>query len=77
MTPPSEHTNRRSSPHQAWGRPWPILVLLFGLTALTLALTACGGSSNTGSPDATGSTETNEWDETVTFSVGWLDTQLI
>ena len=52
MTPPSELTNRRSWPQQARGRPWPILVLLFGLTALTLALNACGGSSSAGTPAA-------------------------
>ena len=53
MTSQSEHTNRQRSPQQAQGRKWPILVLLLGLAALTLALTACGGSSSTSAPDAT------------------------
>ncbi len=53
MTSDSEHTNRQSPPQQAQGRQWPILVLLLGLAALTLALTACGGSSSTSTPGAT------------------------
>ena len=53
MTSQSEHTNRQRTPQQAPGRKWPILVLLLGLAALTLALTACGGSSSTRAPDAT------------------------
>ncbi len=53
MTSEFEHTNRQRSPQQAQGRQWPILVLLLGLAALTLALTACGGSSSTSTPGAT------------------------
>ena len=52
MTPRNEHTNRqRPLRQQAQGRKWPILVLL--LATLTLALTACGGSSSTSTPGAT------------------------
>ena len=50
MTSQSEHTNRQRTPQQAPGRKWPILVLLLSLAALTLALTACGGSSSTSAP---------------------------
>ena len=53
MTSDSEHTNRPSPPQQTQGRRWPILVLLLGLAALTLALTACGGSSSPSIPGAT------------------------
>ena len=53
MTSDSEHTKRQRPPQQARGRKWPILVLLLGLAALTLALTACGGSSSTSTPGAT------------------------
>ena len=56
MTSESEHTNRQRSPQQAQGRQWPILVLLLGLAALALALTACGGPSSTSTPDATSAT---------------------
>ena len=53
MISESEHKNRQRSPQQAQGRKWPILVLLLGLAALVLALTACGGSSSTSTPGAT------------------------
>ena len=53
MTSEFEHTNRQRSPQQAQGRQWPILVLLLGLAALALALTACGGPSSTSTPGAT------------------------
>ena len=53
MTSEFEHTNRQRSPQQAQGRQWPILVLLLGVATLTLALTACGGSSSTSTPGAT------------------------
>ena len=56
MTSDSEHTLKQRSPQQAQGRNWPILVLLLGLAALTLALTACGGSSSTSTPGATSAT---------------------
>ena len=91
MTSESEHTNRQRSPQQAQGRQWPILVLLLGLAALALALTACGGPSSTSTPDATSATRVPststpdatsatrvpEWEETVTFSVKWLDVHLV
>ncbi len=91
MTSESEHTNRQRSPQQAQGRQWPILVLLLGLAALALALTACGGPSSTSTPDATSATRVPststpdatsatrvpEWEETVTFSVKWLDAHLV
>ncbi len=52
MTSRNEHTNRqRPLRQQAQGRKWPILVLL--LATLTLALTACGGSSSTSTLGAT------------------------
>ena len=69
MTSGFEHTNRQRSPQQARGRQWPILVLLLGLAALALALTACGGPSSTSTPDATSATRVPEWEETVTFSL--------
>ena len=53
MTSDSEHTNRQRPPQQARGHKWPILVLLLGVATLTLALTACGGSSSTSTPGAT------------------------
>ena len=53
MTSDSEHTNRQRPPQQARGHQWPILVLLLGVATLTLALTACGGSSSTSTPSAT------------------------
>ena len=53
MASDSEHTNRPSSPQQAQGRKWPIVVLLLGVVTLALALTACGGSSSTSAPGAT------------------------
>ena len=53
MTSDSEHTNRQRPPQQARGHQWPILVLLLGVATLTLALTACGGSSSTSTPGAT------------------------
>ena len=53
MTSDSEHTNRQRPPQQARGHKWPILVLLLGVAALTLALTACGGTSSTSTPGAT------------------------
>ena len=77
MTSESEHTNRQRSPQQAQGRQWPILVLLLGLAALALALTACGGPSSTSTPDAPSATRVPEWEETVTFSVKWLDAHLV
>ena len=91
MSSESEHTNRQRSPQQAQGRQWPILVLLLGLAALALALTACGGPSSTSTPDATSATRVPststpdatsatrvpEWEETVTFSVKWLDVHLV
>ena len=76
MTSQYEHTNRqRPLRQQAQGRKWPILVLL--LAALALALTACGGPSSTSAPDATSATRVPEWEETVTFSVKWLDVHLV
>ncbi len=72
MTSESEHTNRQRSPQQAQGRQWPILVLLLGLAALALALTACGGPSSTSTPDATSATRVPEWEETVTFTLEWI-----
>ena len=77
MTSESEHTNRQRSPQQAQGRKWPILVLLLGLAALTLALTACGGSSSTSTPDADSATRVPEWEETVEFTVDWPDPHLV
>ena len=78
MTSRYEHTNRqRPLRRQAQGRKWPILVLLLGLAALALALTACGGPSSTSTPDATSATRVPEWEETVEFSVEWLDTHLV
>ena len=77
MTSESEHTNRQRSPQQAQGRQWPILVLLLGLAALALALTACGGPSSTSAPDVTSATRVPEWEETVEFSLKWLDTHLV
>ena len=78
MTSRYEHTNRpRPSPQQARAAKWPILVLLLGLAALALALTACGSPSSTSAPDATSATRVPEWEETVTFSVEWLDAHLV
>ena len=78
MTSRYEHTNRpRPLRQQAQGRKWPILVLLLGLATLALALTACGGPSSTSAPDATSATRVPEWEETVTFSVKWLDAHLV
>ena len=72
MTSEFEHTNKLRSPQQAQGHQWPILVLLLGLAALALALTACGGPSSTSAPDATSATRVPEWEETVTFSLEWI-----
>ena len=77
MTSEFEHTNRQRSPQQAQGRQWPILVLLLGLAALALALTACGGPSSTSTPDATSATRVPEWEETVTFSLEGEETHRI
>ena len=77
MTSESEHTNRQRSPQQAQGRQWPILVLLLGLAALALALTACGGPSSTSTPDATSATRVPEWEETTEFSLEWTHSHLV
>ena len=77
MTSEFKHTNRQRSPQQAQGRRWPILVLLLGLAALALALTACGGPSSTSTPDATSATRVPEWEETVTFSLEGEETHRI
>ena len=78
MTSRYEHTNRqRPLRQQAQGRKWPILVLLLGLAALALALTACGGPSSTSAPDATSATRVPEWEETVEFSLEWTDTHRV